>query len=389
MHGLLDGQFLLLLSLQFAKQPVTVAMSERLFDGNLHAASKSRKCDVINAFWPNLRITAHELIEDDYTDLLQSIDGALRRLAHLEEDFADRFVGDFLGTISIVREHQDVEKMAVVDSVTEDRYLTADRKAVLRSVELAARLWLGVNICSRTISLGPSNPNDTCIAWPEDRSLSQLVAEQFERKAVTAIDDDLTLDMSLTAVELMKKRGVRVRWTESLLDHLKLEGQAGERSLSIYAHKLRLINHHKDLELRMFPRAMLEEAICTLDLLFPVSDPETIDFLSAENIHFNGLAPYDAIPALSSLNEFVYWRRNLEQLLRLLHGPPETTGQMLRDKRNLIGLWVGVLGVLAATIIFGVIATALAAMQYVVAVRSYDLALAQACLQYPELTDLC
>lgn len=156
--------------------------------------------------------------------------------------------------------------------------------------------------------------------------------------AVAAIDDDLSLDASLTAVRLMKRRNVQIRWTDSLVEHLKLEGPHGNRSPSINDQKLRLINQHKDRELRMFKCQMLEEAIYTLDLLFPVSDSETIKFLKEEEIHFNGLAPYDAAPVLDNLNEFVYWRRNLEQLLRLLNGPPETTGQMLRDKRSLFTL---------------------------------------------------
>jgi hypothetical protein len=92
---------------------------------------------------------------------------------------------------------------------------------------------------------------------------------------------------------------------------------------------------------------------------------------------------------LRTLNNFVYWRRNLEQLLRLLDGPPETTRQMLRDKRFFVTLWVGIFGVLVVTILFGIAATALAAIQYVVAVRSYNLALALACMQTPAPSGFC
>jgi hypothetical protein len=223
----------------------------------------------------------------------------------------------------------------------------------------------------------------------DDQSLSEVVAEQFERKAVAAIDDGLSLNVSLTAVKLMRKRGVQIRWTDSLVEHLKLEGPDGDRSLSIYGQKLRLINQHKDRETRMLNCQMLEEAIYTLDLLFPVSDLETIRFLKEEKLHFNGLAPYDEAPVLNNLNEFVYWRRNLEQLLRLLNGPPETTGQMLRDKRSLFTLWIGIFGVLIVTILFGILATVYAAKQYVVAVRSYNLALVLACMQTPAPSGFC
>ncbi|KAF2624941.1 hypothetical protein BU25DRAFT_441700 [Macroventuria anomochaeta] len=364
-------------------------MSEPLFDGKLSSASKPRKCDIVNTFWPDLRLVEHDLIEDDYADLLRIIDETLRSLAHHKASFADQFLGDFLTTVTQIREHQDTAKTTLIDIVVDSRYPGAPRDTVVRSIELAARLWLGVNICSRVTSIGPSNPKDSCIEWSNNRSLSEVVAEQFERKAIAAIDDDLSLNISFTAVKLMRKRGVQIRWTDSLVEHLKLEGPAGDRSLSIYGQKLRLINHHKDRETKMLKRQMLEEAIYTLDLLFPVSDLETIKFLKDQRLHFNGLAPYDEAPVLNNLNGFVYWRRNLEQLLRLLNGPPETTGQMLRDKRSLVTLWIGIFGVLIVTILFGILATVFAAIQYVVAVRSYNLALALACMQTPAPSGFC
>ncbi|OSS54644.1 hypothetical protein B5807_01830 [Epicoccum nigrum] len=364
-------------------------MDEPLFDCDLARLSLSLKCDVINTFWPDLHLDKDTIIENDYSDMLQAIDRSLRSVAHHRTRFVDQLLGEFLATVAHIRDHGTSEKAVLIQHIVDSRGIEGDRDAVSRSLEIAARLWLGVNVCSRAISVGPSNPKDSCIAWPDNRSLSLVIAEQFERKAVAAIDEDVSLDASLTAVELIRKRGVQIRWTDSLVEHLKLEGSAGDRSVSIYGQKLRLINHHKDRQAGILQRPMLEEAICTLELLFPVSDPETIKFLREEGMHFNGLAPYDAVPVLNSLNEFVYWRRNLEQLLRLLNGPPETTGQMLRDRRNLLGLWVGIFGVLAATIIFGVLATVFAIMQWAVAVRSYDLALALACLQKPTPTDFC
>jgi hypothetical protein len=364
-------------------------MSEPLFDGKLCSASKLRKCEIINTFWPNLQLVEHDFIEDDYADLLRVIDETLRSLAYHKASFADQLLGDFLTTVTQIREHQDTAKKTFIDIVLDGRSPGTHPDAVVRSIELAARLWLGVNICSRATSIGPSNPKDSCIEWLDDQSLSEVVAEQFERKAVAAIDDGLSLNVSLTAVKLMRKRGVQIRWTDSLVEHLKLEGPDGDRSLSIYGQKLRLINQHKDRETRMLNCQMLEEAIYTLDLLFPVSDLETIRFLKEEKLHFNGLAPYDEAPVLNNLNEFVYWRRNLEQLLRLLNGPPETTGQMLRDKRSLFTLWIGIFGVLIVTILFGILATVYAAKQYVVAVRSYNLALVLACMQTPAPSGFC
>jgi hypothetical protein len=364
-------------------------MSEPLFDGTLSSASRPRKIDIINTFWPDLLLLDEDFIEDDYADLLRVINQTLRALAHYKESFADQLLGDFLTTVAQLREYQDTAKTTLVDVVVNSRYPDAPRDTIVRSLELAARLWLGVNICSRATSIGRTNVKDNCIEWSNNRSLSEVVAEQFERKAIAAIDDDLSLDVSLTVVKLIKTRGVQIRMTNNLVDHLKLEGPVGARSLSIYGQKLHLINHLKDRQTRMLQHQVLEEAICTLDLLFPVSDSETIKLLEKQEMHFNGLALYEELPVLRTLNDFVYWRRNLEQLLRLLDGPPETTRQMLRDKRFFVTLWVGIFGVLVVTILFGIAATALAAIQYVVAVRSYNLALALACMQTPAPSGFC
>ncbi|OAL47864.1 hypothetical protein IQ07DRAFT_623001 [Pyrenochaeta sp. DS3sAY3a] len=364
-------------------------MSEPLFDGKLCSASRARKCKIINTLWPDLRLVEQDFIEDDYADLLRVIDQTLKGLAYYKESFADQLLGSFLTTVTQLRENQGTAKTTLVKNVVAIRYPGVDPDNIVRSIELAARLWLGVNICSRATSIGRTNARDSCIEWSNNRSLSEVVAEQFERKAIAAIDDDLSLDVSLTAVNLKEKRGVQIRLTNNLVDHLKLEGPPGERSLSIYGQKLHLINHHKDHETTMLQRQMLEEAIYTLDLLFPVSDSETIKLLKDQGLHFNGLAPYEEVPVLSTLNDFVYWRRNLEQLVRLLNGPPESTGQMLRDKQFFVTLWIGIFGVLIVTILFGIAATVLAAIQYVVAVRSYNLALALACMQTPAPSGFC
>jgi hypothetical protein len=127
-------------------------MSEPLFDGKLCSASKLRKCEIINTFWPNLQLVEHDFIEDDYADLLRVIDETLRSLAYHKASFADQLLGDFLTTVTQIREHQDTAKKTFIDIVLDGRSPGTHPDAVVRSIELAARLWLGVNICSRATS---------------------------------------------------------------------------------------------------------------------------------------------------------------------------------------------------------------------------------------------
>jgi hypothetical protein len=89
-----------------------------------------------------------------------------------------------------------------------------------------------------------------------------------------------------------------------------------------------------------------------------------------------------------SLNEFTYWRSDIVQLLKLLNGPPETVGQMMLDTRNasqFMTLWVAIFEILLLTILFGILATVYSIKQYHLAVLSYNLAVAVAYVEHPEM----
>ena len=75
-----------------------------------------------------------------------------------------------------------------------------------------------------------------------------------------------------------------------------------------------------------------------------------------------------------------------------LGGPPETIGQTLRDTRNFgefVTIWVAIFGVFILTILFGILSTVYSVKQYLIAVKSYELSLALACLENPTLDGFC
>lgn len=143
------------------------------------------------------------------------------------------------------------------------------------------------------------------------------------------------------------------------------------------------MNHRKGPEPTIIPADVLNEAIRTLDLLLPFGDPRTEAFLEEEKVLFWTISPSES-PRATELDNFKYWRSNLAQLSNLLHGPPETVIQTLLDIRNIsqfATLWVAIFGVFSLTFIFGVLSTVYSVKQYRVAVKSYELTLAQACQQ--------
>jgi hypothetical protein len=341
-----------------------------------------QKCAIIKALWPHLDLTEQDYIDEDYTVLLSFWGKTLQNLHHHASKFATQEWDGLLSMVTSLNSNRTMKKRAQVEDFKK-AYLNTSDAAIIRSIELTTRLWLGINVCSKGLSIGPTNPRDCRIDWRDDQSLDEMITAQFCRISGEQQFSHISFDESFTAVNLKNICRLHIRWTDNLIDHLKLEGPRGQRQLSIYRHKLCLINHRKGPRPTIIPADVLDEAIRTLDLLFPFGDPKTESFLDDAKVLLWTVSPSDSLRA-PELDDFRYWRSNLAQLSNLLHGPPETVMQTLLDTRNVsqfATIWVAILGVSLLTIIFGILSTIYSAKQYHVAVKSYELALAQACQQ--------
>jgi hypothetical protein len=360
--------------------------SENLFLKSSLAGTLSfhpeRKRAIIKALWPHLDLSEQGYIDEDYAVFFCFWGKTLQNLHHHASKFAIQDWDGLLSMVTSLSANRTIKRKAQVEELKKI-YLNTSDADINRSIELAVRLWLGINVCSTGLSIGPANPRDCRISWQDDQSLDELVTAQFHQIASRGQSSYISFDESFTAMNLKNICRLHIRWTDNLIDHLKLEGPRGQRQLSVYRHKLCLVNHRKGPGPTIIPADVLDEAIRTLDLLFPFGDPKTDSFLEEAKVSLWTVSPSESLRA-PDLDDFRYWRSNLAQLSNLLHGPPETVIQTLLDTRNVsqfATLWVAILGVFFLTIIFGVLSTIYSAKQYRVAVMSYELALAQACQQ--------
>ena len=108
--------------------------------------------------------------------------------------------------------------------VREEVLPNGDAVSINQSIEFVARLWLMLNVRTAPRTLTPGTP---FIRWPDDCSLSELIAQQFPGAMETFGDlagsekMDLRLEVTLTAPNLIKWSGVRLEWTACLADHLR------------------------------------------------------------------------------------------------------------------------------------------------------------------------
>lgn len=349
----------------------------------------SQKCTLINAFWPHLYLSEPEYSEQQYGTLLRSWEEILQGLYPFKDEFATQEWNGMLGIIMRLTSGRD-DILELTHDVKKD-FMNIREGAIACSIDLAVRLWTGVNVHSRGLRILQSQ--ESCIEWPPHSGLSQVIAITFQKREGKAQSAQYSsFDESFTATGLRDTCSLKIVWTDSLLDHLKLLGPRGKRELLIYKHRISLVDHRKGPNPIFAQDELMDETIRTLDLLFPTHDRHVSAFLVEENVQMWIEDPLET-PRATQIDEFLYWNGRLAQLLKLFYGPPESRLQRLLDTRDtaqFATLWVAVFGVTSLTILFGVLSTVYSAKQYHVALDSYKLALAQACHQTsPPLPGYC
>lgn len=94
-----------------------------------------------------------------------------------------------------------------------------------------------------------------------------------------------------------------------------------------------------DLTSPIIPRKAIKETIESLNLLFPMNDPDTIALLRRRGQKFHIDEPFGSRRTLSVL-EFDVWReRLLEVYEEVFLSPPASWAQLRKDKRNPQQFW--------------------------------------------------
>lgn len=228
------------------------------------------------------------------------------------------------------------------------------------------------------------------VTWHEDKLLSVAVEDAFEQLKSQDRDGPETASFSgeipkhLTIEYLTRNHGWAVRWSSNLLGHLTVDRVSG--TITIYEHKIALVNHLRDVATQRFcpiPQSVLEEALDTLNILFPPENASTQNYLRScqRPFHSNGMC---GRPEQRDIGKYVYWQRSLALLVEELKKPRRGLRQLTvnAEQGNLIEVatfWIAAMMALTLAIAFGVSATYFAAKSFKIGEAQYYLALAQAC----------
>jgi hypothetical protein len=237
-------------------------------------------------------------------------------------------------------------------------------------LELAIRLSLTVNVRCRD---SPSSTSYSTLHWNSEKSLDKVIADRF-CASPSPEKERLRVEQSFTAAFLVNTCGVRLRWSNNLADHLSFDAGV----LTVYQHKICLIRHARYTS-PIIPHDVLNEALQTMNLLFPFGDKATRELLIREGKRsFYGLGLHLQMPS-PDLSDLKFWRKEMMELYALYRDPPHNWTQLFsdsRDKQQFATFWIAVL-----VLILTLVSIAFGSVSTVYSVKQYNLALAQACLE--------
>ena len=330
-----------------------------------------------DAFWPNSKSSIAE-----YASYFRYFQWTLSVLAWPKgiidsEQFALKTYGDLARTVRCMETNIGLSRLMIAEKLR-DGLPKSSQGQILRSMDLAARLWLTLHVRSRDFPVGPSLSDITETQWMDRMSLQNMVQECFQPSTYSIEPYAARIDTAFTVKNLRKLCRIKIQWTANLRDHLDYDRSTG--TLHLFPHKICLISHLESND--VLPKDLVAETLRTLDLLFPFGEESTQKYLAESGQDFYRTSSRDLSRA-TDFGEFRYWRRRLVELHGLFHQAPRSVLQMWHDRRNPIQWWTFWLAVVIAllTVLFGVISSYTGFQQVALAEKAYQLSVLQACSQ--------
>jgi hypothetical protein len=330
--------------------------------------------DFSQKFWPGQPVSVEDTSWEPYAEFLDYVGDQLTQETKASTTETATVKDSILTLVEVIYQ-QRASTFEDMIAYAEKKTSQGDRKVLMRMLELAIRLSLTINVRCRDAS---PNTSYSTLYWNSGRSLDKVIADRFCSSQSTE-KERMRVEQSFTAAFLVNTCGVRLRWSNNLADHLSFDAGV----LTIYQHKICLIRHARYTS-PIIPHSVLNEALQTMNLLFPFGDKATRELLFREGKRsFYGLGFHLQTPS-PDLSDLQFWCKEMTELYALYRDPPHNWTQLFsdsRDKQQFATLWIAVL-VLILTLVsiaFGTASTVYSIKQYNCSVKQYNLALAQAC----------
>ncbi|KAH8684001.1 hypothetical protein BGZ61DRAFT_549770 [Ilyonectria robusta] len=331
------------------------------------------------ALWPGISPEGFRAEVGMYTSLLERINAKLDVVDSDSSDLHPITSEDLLRVIDDVRRLKRSPRTEILGEVKKSLSpKTPSDDSLSKAIDVAAGLWLTLDIRS-----SPPAGLSGVLHWADDQSIISLVNASFQTGSATEDVRKGSVKNSLTVANLVSNHDFRILWTHNLADHLKLDRDS--RVLTVYEHKICLRNHRRSSDSTALPLAIAEEAIDTLNLLFPRHHHPTKSLLRKHGKSFGGLGTCGQSRTVE-LSKYPFWGERVEALSKVLDEVPVGAHQFMlkRDGKNALQFatfWIATaIGILTIiSFVTGVISAVYAQKAYDLALLQYQLSLAQAC----------
>lgn len=159
-------------------------------------------------------------------------------LSRQSTNLAAKTHGDILYIARILQQCGPETRSAVRRSL-QTRFPGAKDIDLDRSIDLTIRLWLSLNV--REEAFRPLSPRTPALKWNETSTLQDFLSALFPTAQWQIQAREGRLHPYFTVANMIKICGLKLEWTDSLEDHLRLDRR--QKALRVYPYKCCLAAH--------------------------------------------------------------------------------------------------------------------------------------------------
>ena len=159
-------------------------------------------------------------------------------LSRQSTDLAAKTHDDILFIARTLQQSGTETRPAVRRSIL-TRFRDGKDVALNRSIDLTIRLWLSLNVREEAFRL--QSPQTPALEWDDASSLQEFLSGLFPKAQWHLQAREGRLHPYFTIANMIKICGLRVEWTDSLEDHLRLDRR--QKVVRVYPYKCCLTAH--------------------------------------------------------------------------------------------------------------------------------------------------
>jgi hypothetical protein len=179
---------------------------------------------------------------------------------------------DIFHVVNVLRDHGDSQRPEL-RSLLSSRFRSSDDLGLDRSMNLAIRLWLMINV--QEPEFGGIRHGATCVQWDDETTLQAFVQKLFPQSRWQVTSRASRLGPHFTAAFMQRVCGLTVEWTTNLQDHLRLDRQ--RKALKIFPYKCHLQamieSHQNSSDKKKYVQTRLPMLVSGIDQPSQVTDP--------------------------------------------------------------------------------------------------------------------